>query len=132
MIMMKSPGGSTFPYYYKGGEIHCLKYGNKYKDEQALLQLMQKEEEFIVQVNRRLKIWVDFDKTSFTPSVCNAFIQNIINLNHHIDKLSVVGLSGFHRWRLKREIRKAKLKVIISFYLDPEEAKTWLVSERAM
>jgi len=130
--MMKSPGGSTFPYYYKGGEVHCLKYGNKYKDEQALLQLMRSEEEFIVRINRRLKIWVDFDKTSFTPDVCNAFIQNIINLSHHIDKLSIVGLSGFHRWRLQRGIRKAKLKMNISFYIDPEEAKTWLISERAL
>jgi hypothetical protein len=33
---MKSPGGSLFPYYYKGGEIHCLKYGNKYKDHEKL------------------------------------------------------------------------------------------------
>ncbi|WP_068780804.1 MULTISPECIES: hypothetical protein [unclassified Paenibacillus] len=129
---MKSPGGSTFPYYYKGGEIHCLKYGNKYKDEQALLQLMRKEEEFIVRINRRLKIWVDFDKTSFTPDVCSAFIQNIIYLSSHIDKLSIVGLSGFHRWRLQRGIRKAKLKMSISFYMDPEEAKTWLISEGVM
>lgn len=33
--MLKSPGGSLFPYYYKGGEIHCLKYGSKYKNEES-------------------------------------------------------------------------------------------------
>ncbi|WP_052759664.1 hypothetical protein [Paenibacillus sp. DMB20] len=59
---MKSPGGSIFPYYYKGGEIHCLKYGNKYKDEEKLFELMKQEEDFIIKTNKKLKIWVDMHK----------------------------------------------------------------------
>lgn len=52
---MKSPGGSIFPYYYKGGEIHCLKYGSYYSDTEKLFKLMKQEEEFILHINRRLK-----------------------------------------------------------------------------
>ncbi|OBR65212.1 hypothetical protein A7K91_00620 [Paenibacillus oryzae] len=59
---MKSPGGSIFPYYYKGGEIHCL--------------------------------------------------------------------SGMNQWRLKRRIKQAGIIQNISFYADPEDAKTWLISEK--
>lgn len=127
---MKSPGGSLFPYYYKGGEIHCLKYGSKYNNEDELFKIMKLEEEFILKTNRKLKIWVDFYKTSISARVLQEFIENIRRLNEHIVKLSVVGLSGFNRWRLKNWIRKSQIKLNISFYADPEEAKTWLVSER--
>ncbi|MFC7681834.1 hypothetical protein [Paenibacillus sp. GCM10028914] len=127
---MKSPGGSIFPYYYKGGEIHCLKYGNKYKNKEALFHLMKQEEEFITATNRRLKIWVDFYKTSISDSVLIAFVENIKRLNNHIHKISIVGLSGINIWRLKRKIRKSNLILNLSFYADPEEAKSWLVSER--
>lgn len=127
---MKSPGGSIFPYYYKGGEIHCLKYGNKYKDADALFHVMKQEEEFILTTNRQLKVWVDFYKTSITDNVLIAFVENINRLNEHINKLSVVGLSSFNIWRLKRKIRRTKLSLNISFYADPEDAKTWLVSDR--
>ncbi len=127
---MKSPGGSVFPYYYKGGEIHCLKYGNQYKNEASLFRLMQEEEQFILQTNRRLKVWVDFYKTAVTKRVLVKFTENIAKLTTHIDKLSVVGLSRFNRWRLKRLSREAGLNLKIAFYADPEEAKTWLISER--
>lgn len=127
---MKSPGGSLFPYYYKGGEIHCLKYGSKYSNQDDLFKIMKLEEEFILRTNRKLKIWVDFYKTSITARVLQEFIENINRLNAHIDKLSIVGLSGFNIWRLKSRIRKSEMKLKISFYKDPEEAKTWLVSER--
>lgn len=127
---MKSPGGSLFPYYYKGGEIHCLKYGSKYNNEDELFKIMKLEEEFIRKTNRKLKIWVDFYKTSITTRVLQEFIGNIKRLNEHIDKFTVVGLSGFNIWRLKSRIKKSDIELNISFYADPEEAKTWLVSER--
>ena len=60
MPTQTSPGGSTFPYYYKGGEIHCLKYGGFFTDQEAVLTVMRAEEEFITQPNRQLRVWVDF------------------------------------------------------------------------
>ncbi|SDE92934.1 hypothetical protein SAMN04488689_10314 [Paenibacillus sp. cl6col] len=93
---MKSPGGSIFPYYYKGGEIHCLKYGSHYSDTEKLFELMKQEEEFILHTNRRLKIWVDFYKTTITEQVLQQFIAHITNLHARIDKLSIVGLTRFN------------------------------------
>lgn len=127
--MMKSPGGSLFPYYYKGGEIHCLKYGNKYKNEVALFDLMRREEDFIKQKNKKLKIWVDLYKTSITERVLEELVQHLVRMDDYINKLSIVGLSGLNRWRLKRSMKKAGIKLHISYYSDPEDAKTWLVSE---
>lgn len=127
---MKSPGGSIFPYYYKGGEIHCLKYGNHYSDEAKLFELMKLEEAFIMETNKKLKIWIDMYKTSITDRVLHEIINNLTNINDYIVKLSFVGLSRWDEWRIKRRIRKAGFKHLISFYSDPEEAKTWLVSER--
>lgn len=127
---MKSPGGSIFPYYYKGGEIHCLKYGNKYKNEEELFELMKQEEEFIFRTNKKLKIWVDMYMTSVTSKVLEELLNNLKKLNNSIDRLAFVGLSGMNQWRLKRCIKKAGIKHRISYFSDPEDAKTWLVSER--
>jgi len=127
---MKSPGGSIYPYYYKGGEIHCLKYGNTYKNEEKLFELMKQEEKFIFDTKKRLKIWVDMYKTAVTRRVLQELTNNIYNLKDHIDKLSFVGLSGFNRWRLRRRVKRLGMKLRISFYSDPEDAKTWLIDER--
>ncbi|OZB96207.1 hypothetical protein [Paenibacillus sp. XY044] len=127
---MKSPGGSTYPYYYKGGEIHCLKYGSKYKNHDQLFALMRQEEAFIFQhSNKKLKIWVDFYKTSVTKSVIQELIHNMDRLNARIQKLSFVGLSGVNRWRVRRGLKKLKPDYMVSYFSDPEEAKTWLIRE---
>ena len=126
---MKSPGGSEFPYYYKGGEIHCLKYGSMYKDHEKLLALMRLEEDFISQFNQKLRIWIDLYKTSTPPNVLQELMRNLENLQDRVIKISFVGLNGISRWRLKRMIRQKKIRYPISFYSDPEDAKTWLIHE---
>lgn len=127
---MKSPGGSIFPYYYKGGEIHCLKYGSKYKNEEMLFELMRKEEEYIFKTNKKLKIWIDMYKTSVTSAVLNELINNLTNLDPYIEKLAFVGFSRINQWRFKRCVNKAGIKKPVSYFSDPEDAKTWLVYER--
>lgn len=47
MVLQKSPGGSAYPYYFKGGTLLGLHYGSFFKDEEALLARMQAEEQFI-------------------------------------------------------------------------------------
>lgn len=126
---MKSPGGSEYPYYYKGGEIHCLKYGSKYKDYEKLYNVMRMEEEFINQTNKRLRIWIDLYETSTPKSVLQELIQNLDNIKERIIRVSFVGLNGISKWRLKRMLRKFKVSYSISFYSDPEDAKTWLINE---
>lgn len=127
---MKSPGGSIFPYYYKGGEIHCLKYGSKHKDQDNLFDVMRQEEAFIFGINKKLKVWVDMYETKITKEVLDQLICNINNLKDHVDKLSFVGLSGMDRWKLKRRLKSLELGQSVSFYADPEEAKTWLITDR--
>ncbi|WP_408894719.1 hypothetical protein [Paenibacillus taichungensis] len=128
--MIKSPGGSIFPYYYKGGEIHCLKYGSKYRKYDELFELMRMEEEFIFKANKKLKIWIDLYETSITEMVLQELVNNINNLNGYVKKISFVGLSSTSKWKLKRKIKNLKLEYPVSYFSDPEEAKTWLISER--
>ncbi|MGC5770830.1 hypothetical protein [Paenibacillus pabuli] len=127
---MKSPGGSIFPYYYKGGEIHCLKYGSKHKDQDKLFDVMRQEEAFILGVNKKLKVWVDMYETKITKEVLDQLICNMNNLKDHLDKLSFVGLSWVDRWKLKRRLKSLGMGQFVSFYADPEEAKTWLITDR--
>lgn len=130
-MIVKSPGGSVFPYYYKGGQIHCLKYGSKYKDTAQLFEIMAREEEFIISTGKKLKIWVDFYKTSLTSIVLEHFITNIGNISEYVDRMSIVGLSRFNQWRLRRGLKNSGIKFKISFFEDPEDAKTWLIGDSA-
>lgn len=131
MNTQTSPGGSTFPYYYKGGEIHCLKYGSFFSNEEALFAVMKAEEAFIAKPNRRLLIWVDFYETRLTNRVLAEFAKSIKRIHPHIIKLAIVGCSFWEKQRLRRISKKSGdgLPASTQFFTDPEDAKTWLVSE---
>jgi hypothetical protein len=126
-----SPGGSRFPYYYKGGEIHCLKYGSFHADEEALLAVMKAEEIFIANPNQQLLVWVDFYETKLTHEVLSEFSESMNRLRPHIIKLAIVGCSVWDQYRLYLLSREAgrELPTALKFFSDPEVAKTWLVSE---
>lgn len=126
---MKSPGGSEYPYYYKSGEIHCLKYGSKYKDKDRLFDLMEQEEAFINETNKELKIWIDLYKTTVTREILLELLKHLNKIENHVNRISFVGLSAFNRWRLRSLIKKSAFKRRFSFYSDPEAAKTWLITE---
>lgn len=127
-MIVKSPGGSIFPYHYKGGEIHCLKYGSFHSNSDSLFSLMKAEEAFILGQPRRLAIWVDFYETQLTREVMLEFAANLTRLQSHIRKLAIVGKYG-NIHRLHRYLRKEapQITMPIQYYGDPEDAKTWLV-----
>lgn len=127
---MKSPGGSIYPYYYKGGALHCLKYGSMYSDSEQLFEIMKKEEEFVLAEGRKLNIWIDLYQTRMNGKVLGELADHILRLNGCIHKLAVVGLSDWNTWRMKSQIRRKRIPLRIAYYADPEEAKTWLVGER--
>ncbi|MGG3279988.1 hypothetical protein [Paenibacillus solani] len=131
MRTVKSPGGSIYPYHYKDGEIHCLKYGSFFQNHAALFDLFKAEEDFIRNTKRRLRIWVDFYETNISEEVLTKFLASINRINDHILKISIVGLSFFDIWRLNRLSKKLGISsnCSIRYYKDPEDAKTWLVSE---
>ena len=120
-----------FPYYYKGGELHALKYGSFFERESDLFAIMQAEEDFIRKPNRRLRIWVDFYETNLTENVLTRFLENISHLEAHIIKLAIVGFSSNDKRNLKHLSKKTGIAITVPlrYFSDPEDAKTWLVSD---
>ena len=131
MPTQTSPGGSTFPYYYKGGEIHCFKFGSFHADEEGLLDIMQAEEEFISKPGRQLRIWVDLYETRLTDRVLIELMNSVTRTRQHISKLALVGCPLMARWRIRWLSRKpgSGFPFSVRYFEDPEAAKTWLVSE---
>ena len=130
MLHTTSPGGSTFPYYYKNGELHCFKYGSFYENEKALLGLMQEEEAFLAKPHIRIGVWVDFYETVLTDTILIAFLRHIQRLQTNITKLALVGCSNRDKRRFKRRMKQFELSFPVEFFSNPEVAKTWLVGER--
>ena len=131
MLLKKSPGGSIFPYYYKGGTLFGLHYGSFFDDEAALLRRMRAEEHFITDSVRQTPLWIDFYETRLTDSVLNELIGSLLRLQGHITKLALVGCSFWDKRRLMKRLKKSsrEFPMPVRFFSDPEEAKTWLVSE---
>jgi hypothetical protein len=131
MVTQKSPGGSLFPYYYKGGELFGLHYGSFFTDERALLARMHAEEEFIKKENHPLPLWIDFYETKLTDTVLIEFSKSVFRLQGQITKLAIVGCSFKDKRRLHKLGKKSgfEFPMPVRFFSDPEEAKTWLVSE---
>jgi hypothetical protein len=131
MISKKSPGGSIFPYYYKNGELFGAHYESFAAREQELLERMKAEEEFFIKQNHPLPYWVNFYGTKLTEKVLSEFIQSINRLQGFIPKLAIVGCSAIDRWRLERAGKRVGMKfpIPVRYFSDPENAKTWLISE---
>lgn len=130
-MYIKSPGGSTFPYYYKGGEIHALKYGSYFKDSTRLLGLMDAEEQFIQQrPAQKLRIWVDFYETELSEGIIARLAAHVTALDSQIIKLAIVGCSARDEKKILKALNKANGVggKPVCFFDDPEDAKTWLVS----
>ncbi|MGN7356231.1 hypothetical protein ACTHPF_02625 [Paenibacillus sp. SAF-054] len=130
-MIQKSPGGSYYPYGYKGGELHCLKYGSYYADAAALLQTMRAEEAFVLSKKRILPFWVDLYHTRWTENALEELLVSLERIQHRISKLALVGLRYRDRIRLKRIQKRLGIKLVLQvhFFRDPEVAKSWLVGE---
>jgi hypothetical protein len=129
MVVKKSPGGSVYPYNYKGGELFGLHLGSFFNNESGVIDRIKKEESFILKQNMKIGMWFDFYQTKMTDKVINEFIDTISNLQNHIIKMAIVGCSFKDKWRINR-IAKKRVSIPLKYYDDPEEAKTWLVTER--
>jgi hypothetical protein len=129
----KSPSGSLCPYYFKGGELHPLKYGSFFADKSKLFTVMKAEEEFILkssgQKNRR--IWVDLYETELDNEVVNALALHIKAIQHKIYKVCFVGCSLFENRKIKEQLVRNQIDIAeqAEFFSDPEKAKQWLVGE---
>lgn len=131
MRTQTSPGGSLFPYYYKNGELFCLHFGSYFSDEDGVIAMMKAEETFITGHHRPMGIWIDLYETKLTDKVIKELIELVKQIHSHVTKLGIVGCPTFARWKLNRLIRRTTLlsSLPVKYFADPEDAKTWLVSE---
>ncbi len=123
--MVLSPGGSTYPYYYKNGELHCLKYGGFGSHSTVLLSLMEQERDFILSKPVALNIWIDCYKTSFNQPVLAGLTAHLLQLQGHVTRIALVGMPWWPKFKLT--FRLKKLGYPVRFFEDPEAAKTWVV-----
>jgi hypothetical protein len=131
MISKVSPGGSIFPYYYRTGELFGAHYEGFAGREDGLLERMRAEEEFFVEQHHPLPYWVNFYGTKLTNKSRSEFMQSMNRLQRYIPRLAIVGCSAIDRWRLERARKAMGVKIPVRYFRDPEDAKTWLVSEVA-
>lgn len=129
--LKKSPGGSYFPYPYKGGELFGLQLGSFGANEDGVIARMKAEEIFFTQQNRSIGLWIDFYQTRLTRRVIGEFIDMVEHIHQRVLKLGLVGCSSIDRWRINRRLKKAgDLSALpVKYFDDPEDAKTWLVME---
>jgi hypothetical protein len=131
MVSKKSPGGSLFPYYYKDGELFGLHLGSFKSNEAGVIARMKAEESFITQQRRSLPLWIDFYQTALTHKVVSELIEMLKHIYPYTPKLGMVGCSFGGRWKISSLMKKTEhLSTLpVRYFDDPEEAKTWLVSE---
>jgi hypothetical protein len=131
MPLKKSPGGSIFPYPYKDGELFGLHLGSFGANEEALISRMDAEEVFFAEQNRSIALWIDFYETRLTNRVIDRLIEFLVHSAGRIPKLGLVGCSAMDRRKINRRLKKTPLlsTLAVRYFSDPEEAKTWLVSE---
>jgi hypothetical protein len=131
MPLIKSPGGSIYPYFFRDGELFCLHYGSFHEDHSALRALMAREEEFVAANLRHVPVWVDFYETKLTGPLLVDFVESMIRMSTGVSRLAVVGCSAWNRRRLRKIASRTELirTVPIEFFKDPEVAKSWLVGK---
>jgi hypothetical protein len=132
MLPRKSPCGSLFPYPYKNGELFCLHLGSFGADENGVISRIKSEEVFFIQQNRSIGIWIDLYETKLTDRVISELIELIERIGNRILKLGLVGCSFADQWKINKLTKKAECfsAMPVEYFKDPEDAKTWLVSER--
>lgn len=131
MLLQKSPSGAIFPYYYHNGELFGMHLGSYFSNEEGVIAMMQAEETVFTLRHRPMGVWIDVYDTELTDRVIGAFVEMIEHMGPQITKLAIVGSSFIARWKINRRIKKIPLLTClpVKYFEDPEEAKTWLVSE---
>jgi hypothetical protein len=129
----KSPGGSIFPYPYKGADIFGLHLGSFGTDEAGLLARMRAEEAFIADTSKHFPLWIDFFQTKLTDAILDEFLHGMQRVQDRITRLALYGVSHRDQRRIRQAAKKAGIEFPfpLKFFDEPEAAKTWLVSEAA-
>lgn len=131
MLLQKSPSGALFPYYYKNGELFGMHLGSYFSNEEEVIAMMKSEETFFTLRHRPIGVWIDFYDTELTDRVIEAFVEMIEHMVPYVPRLAIVGPSFIARWKINKLLKKTECLSLlpVKYFEDPEEAKTWLVSE---
>ena len=131
MSLKKSPGGAYFPYSYKGGELFGFHLGGFGANEDGVIARMKAEEIFFTQQQRSIGLWIDFCQTRLSSRVVGEFVGTMEHIHNRVLKLGLVGCSTLDRWKISRTMKKSAClsSLPTKYFSDPEDAKTWLVSE---
>lgn len=129
-MITKSPSGALSPYYYKGGYFHGIHYGSYFENVEALFNMMDQEEQFILKCHEQKRILIDLYQTSIEQNVIERLIQHLEKISPRIFKLAIatdkINLKKIHK-AIKGD--KTCQSIYCYFSTDMEEAKTWLVSD---
>lgn len=129
-MLRKSPSGALSPYYYKGGYFHGIHYGSYFSNSDALFDIMDKEEEFILKSPERRRILIDIYETDLTPEVIERFLKHLENIKPRIVKLAIAADRKSLKVLQKAISKKKVLDGLCCYFsTDMEEGKTWLVSD---
>jgi hypothetical protein len=120
-----------FPYPYKNGELFGLHMGSFGRDEEAFIARLKAEAAFFIEQNHSLPVWMDLYETRLTDGMIAGLIEFLRNTGSRTLKLGLVGCSPADRRRINRRINESGelARLPVKYFSDPEEAKTWLVSE---
>lgn len=129
-MLTKSPSGALSPYYYKGGYFHGIHYGSYFNDADALYDMMQREEEFILKSTQKRRIMIDLYETELTLPVLERLEHHLVKLHNNIFKLAIAA-DRKSLAKIRKRIKHSPNLQDLCCYLctDMEEGKTWLVSE---
>jgi hypothetical protein len=108
MTVQKSPGGSIFPYYYKGGELFGIHFGSYFADEDRLIAMMKAEAAFFAGQYHSMGVWIDFYETRLTDRVIGEFLEFLNHVRTRITKLGIVGCSFRDKRRISSLIKKTE------------------------
>lgn len=120
-----------FPYPYKSGELFGLHMGSFGRDEEAFIARLRAEAVFFKEQNRSLPVWMDLYQTRLTDRIIGELIEFLRTTGSRTLKLGLVGCSAADRRRINRRLKESAdlAAVPVKYFSDPEDAKTWLVSE---
>ena len=133
MLSKKSPSGAMFPYYYKNGELFGMHLGSYADREDDLIAMMQAEGAFFLEQSHSLAgVWLDFYGTHLTPRVIDRLAEMVCQIQPRVTRLAMAGCPFWTRRKINQRFREAGIlpHLRVRYFSDPEDAKTWLVSER--
>lgn len=130
-MITKSPSGALSPYYYKGGYFHGIHYGDYFDNADALLEMMNKEEAFVLKSFEKRRILIDLWHTNLSAALIEKIVKHIETMSPKIIKLAFSTDKKSLRQLQKAIVKGTSLGTgMLYFCTDMEEAKTWLVSEK--